>query len=271
MIEVSGAFLDELDYDACFARGIEVLSCAPGFRQAVAEMGLAMILSGARGLVAEHEAFRRGDEAWLDDRDASDFTVYGEKIGFVGYGNIARELYRLLQPLAPNVSFYDPWVSNAANAQKFDVIKDLFAANRVVVVSASPTSENRHAIGSAEIDSMPIGGLLVLLGRAHVIHFAAALAAATAGRITYATDVYPKEPVADDHAMRGISKAIYSPHRAAAVPGGRQLIGKMILDDLKAIRAGTGARRLQVANAETLTALVAAQKSIAEDGQLPGT
>ena len=55
IIEVSGAFNPGLDYDACFERGIEVLSSMPGFRFAVAEMAVGMMIAGARGLVVEHE------------------------------------------------------------------------------------------------------------------------------------------------------------------------------------------------------------------------
>ena len=33
IVEVSGAFPDTVDYAACFDCGVEVLSCAPGFRQ----------------------------------------------------------------------------------------------------------------------------------------------------------------------------------------------------------------------------------------------
>ena len=271
VIEVSGAFHGELDYDACFDRGIEVLSCSPGFRQSVAEMGLAMILSGGRGLVAEHEAFRRGTEAWLDDREATDFSLFGQSVGLVGYGNIGRELHRLMTPFSPVVSFYDPWVSDTKSAAKCDSLNALFSNNRVVVVTAAPTSENRHAIGDAEISSMATGALLVLLGRAHVIDFDAALAHAEAGRITFATDVYPSEPVPKEHDMRGLPNVIFSPHRAAAVHGGRQLIGEMILHDLEAMQKGTAERMLQRANPDQVAALVAAQKSIEADGRLPGT
>ena len=271
VIEVSGAFHEEIDYSACFERGVEVLSCSPGFRQSVAEMGLSMILAGGRGLIAEHEAFRLGKEAWLDDREATDFTLYRQRIGFVGYGNIARELHRLIAPFSPSVSFYDPWVPDCDGAQKEANIGAVFANNRVVVVTATPTSENRHAIGTAELDAMTPGALLVLLGRAHVIDFDAALAAAKAGRITFATDVYPMEPVAQDHEMRELRNVILSPHRAAAVSGGRQLIGEMIVHDLKAIQTGSVDRALQPADADKIAALVAAQKIIETDGQLPGT
>ena len=38
IIGVSGAFPDTVDYVACEKHGVEVLSCAPGFKESVAEM-----------------------------------------------------------------------------------------------------------------------------------------------------------------------------------------------------------------------------------------
>lgn len=271
VIEVSGAFHGELDYKACFDADIEVLSCAPGFRRAVAEMGLAMILSAGRGLVAEHEAFRSGSERWLDDRIESDFTLHGQRIGFVGYGNIAREMHRLLAPFEPKVSFFDPWVDGTDEAVKCPTLDAVFSENRVVVVTATPTAENRHAIGTPEISAMERGASLVLLGRAHVMDFDAALTAAALGHITFATDVFPSEPVAANHPMRTQKGVILSPHRAAAVPGGRQLIGDMILHDVAAIIEGRTDRMLLSADPTRVDAMVAAQKAIEEDGRLPGT
>jgi len=112
-IEVAGAFRDGLEYTACLDRGIEVLSCSPGFRNAVAEMALAMMLGAGRGLVAEHEAFRTGSERWLDDRTDTDFTLYNQTIGFIGFGQIARETHRLLAPFSPRTMAYDPFVTDA--------------------------------------------------------------------------------------------------------------------------------------------------------------
>ena len=52
ILEVSGGFPSpqSLDYPTCFARGIRVLSCAPAFGPAVAEMGLGLALACARQL-----------------------------------------------------------------------------------------------------------------------------------------------------------------------------------------------------------------------------
>ena len=50
VLEVSGGFPSpaSLDYAACFARSIRVLSCAPAFGPAVAEMGLGLALRRRR-------------------------------------------------------------------------------------------------------------------------------------------------------------------------------------------------------------------------------
>ncbi len=247
VIEVSGAFPDTIDYKACAARGVEVLSCAPGFRESVAEMGLAMALAGARGLVAEHEAFRTGNEGWLQENPATDFSLHGSRIGFVGFGQIARELTGLLAPFRPRVRAHDPWLAQE-DVDQFDVelcrLEDLLKWSRCLFVTAVPTSRNKALISADMLALLPDHALVVLLSRAHLVDFDALVAAAMTGRIRVAVDVFPVEPLPQDHSVRQVSNVILSPHRAAAVQGGRHLIGDMILTDLKAMCSGESCRQL---------------------------
>lgn len=251
VVEVSGSFPDTIDFAACQERGVEVLSCAPGFRQSVAEMSLAMILAGGRGLVSEHEAFRTGDEHWLSDNDATDFTLFGQTVGFVGYGSIAREIHRLMAPFAPRVIAYDPWLpKSAADAAGIELLPlDMVMEQaRVTVVAATPTSENKGIVGARQIARMPKGGLLVVISRAHLVDFDAMRTAVDAGQIRAAVDVFPEEPTPKDDPIRHMAGVILSPHRAAAVPGGRHPIGKMILHDLRALGQGRSERQLLLAD-----------------------
>ena len=146
IIELYGAFPDTVDYSACFSRGIEVLSTGPGMRNSVAEMAIAMALAGAWGLVQEHENFRRGTENWFSDNDATDFSLYGADVGFVGFGQIARECTRLLAPFAPNVTAYDPWVDPEL-AKDYGVrlvsLDEVARSSRCLFVTAAPTRSNR--------------------------------------------------------------------------------------------------------------------------------
>ena len=262
VVEVSGAFGTGIDYLGCFDRRLEVLSCMPGFRQSVAEVTLAMMLAAGRGLVDQHEAFRRGDEEWIEDRPKSDFTLFGQSVGFVGFGEIARETCRVMAPFGPRVMAYDPWLPEDQAGVPLVGLDQVMAQNRVVVIAASPSNENAHFVGAREFAMMQDGAVVVLISRAHCVDFPAMVAEAATGRITVAVDVFPDEPVPMDDPMRQMRNVILSPHRAAVVLGGRQLIGDMILHDVRAILDGRSERMLKAADPDRIGALIGAQKEI---------
>lgn len=261
VIEVSGTFQTGLDYDACFERGIEVLSCAPGFQHSVAEMALGMMIAGSRGIVDEHERFRAGSERWFNDNIGTDFSLYGQRIGFVGFGSIAQECVRLLAPFNPEIEAYDPWLK--ASGRKFDGVEfhdleQVVTDNRLVVIAATPTEENYQLVSHGLIEKMRHGTLVVVISRSHLVDFDALVNAANAGRIRVASDVFPQEPVSKRADLRQAENVIWSPHRAAAVEGGRHLIGDMILHDVDAILSGSEGRQLQTASLDTVRKIIRA-------------
>jgi phosphoglycerate dehydrogenase-like enzyme len=221
-------------------------------------MGLAMALSGARGLVDQHEAFRRGEEQWLADRPKTDFTLFGADVGFIGFGQIAQEITRLMAPFRPQIRACDPWLP-AAVADQYSVtlapLDNVLSHSRCVFVTAAPTSENYHLLNAERLAALQSDALLIVLSRAHLVDFDALGAELDQGRIRACIDVFPSEPVSPDAPIRHQKGAMLSPHRAAAVEGGRQLIGDMILADLNAIRANDPARMLSRANQNTIAAL----------------
>lgn len=261
VIEVSGAFPDTIDYDACAERGVEVLCCAPGFRQPVAEMALAMTLGGARGLFAEHEAFRKGEERWLEDYEGRDFSLFGATIGFVGYGQIAREIHRLITPFGVSVLAFDPWLDPARAAAAGVTLLDLhqvMRTSRCLYVTAAPTTENKGMIDAHGLAQLPDAAMVVLVSRAHLVDFSALLSEVATGRIRAAIDVFPTEPLPPDHTARRLPGLILSPHRAAAVEGGRQLIGRLILDDLRLLSRRQNPANLQRARVLDISKLAGA-------------
>ena len=261
-IEVAGAFREGLDYKACFARGIEVLSCSPGFRNSVAEMTLAMILAGGRGLIEEHEAFRTGSERWLDDREATDFSLYGQTVGFIGYGQISRETHRLIAPFQPKVMAFDPYLKDTGTDAQLTDLTTLVKSCRVVVLAAVPSEETRGLLSAPLIEQLQPGALVVVISRAWCADFPALIGAAQEGHFQVATDVFPSEPLEETNPLRTSRNVILSPHRAAAVPGGRHLIGDMILHDIQAILDGRPERQLKPAHPEMVADLVSAQQKM---------
>ena len=58
-----------------------------------------------------------------------------------------------------------------------------------------------------------------------------------------------------NHPMRKLPNVILSPHRAAAVAGGRHLIGDLVLADIEAIAKGRYERQLQQASIHKMASI----------------
>ena len=111
IINVETNFLQNVDYDACFERGVHVLAPGSAFARPVAEMALGMAIDLCRGVTSADRAMRRGKEKWLLDGAEGCFSLYGARVGLIGFGDLARAFTPLLEPFGCPIKAYDPWVS----------------------------------------------------------------------------------------------------------------------------------------------------------------
>jgi phosphoglycerate dehydrogenase-like enzyme len=254
IISVSGGWPPELDYEGCFARGIRVLSVAPAFAAAVAEMALALALASARDVVAQDRAMRGAEERFLNDARTLDTSLlFGRRVGFVGFGNIGRQLRRLLEPFGCEFRAFDPWLTDAyLREERVEPagLEQLLESSRVVFVLATPTTDNAALLSRDLLELVRPDAVLVLVSRAHVVDFDALTELVLAGRFRAAIDVFPHEPLDADHPIRTATHAVLSPHRAGLVQEALWEIGRLIVDDLDAIIHGLPPRRLQAAEPE---------------------
>jgi phosphoglycerate dehydrogenase-like enzyme len=253
ILDVSGGFPQDLDYEHCNARGIRVLSCAPAFGPQVAEMALGMALACSRQICAGDRAMRTGDERWLHAGNQDTFQLYGQPVGLIGYGGLARALRPLLAPFGCPLAVYDPWLSAGylrSQGLAPVALEELVATSRVIFVLAVPSAENRALLDRTLLERVQPGAVLVLISRAHVVDFEALTELVLAGRFRAAIDVFPTEPLPPDHPIRTAEGAVLSAHRAGSVTAGLQEIGRMVVDDLEAILAGLPPQRLQRAEPE---------------------
>jgi phosphoglycerate dehydrogenase-like enzyme len=255
ILEVGGAFPspDDLNYAACFARGIRVLSCAPAFAPAVAEMALGLALSAGRRIAVSDRAFRDGSEKWGHHGRIDDFLLFGKQVGFVGYGSIARKLQLLLTPFGCQIRVYDPWLTDGylrTCGVEPATIEDMLRESKVTFVLATPSSANRALLDKARLEMIPRGGVLVLVSRAHLVDFDALTDLVAQGRFIAAVDVFPEEPLPADHPIRSAAQAILTPHRAGGGPETYQILGRMVVNDLEAILTGREPREMQRAQPE---------------------
>lgn len=240
----------DLDYQACFGRGIAVGSCAPAFGPVVAEMALALSLAAARLVVQGDAAFRAGEERWLHDGNAGAFTFLGKTVGFVGAGSLSRSLQRLLEPFGVRFLAYDPWLDRREMRDRsLDPVDlhTLFTESDIVYVLAVPSPANRQLVSRRLMECLEPDNVLAVISRAHLVDFETMTDLVLDGRFRAAIDVFPMEPLEPDHRIRSASGAVLRAHRAGALPEALLDIGRMVVDDLEAALSGQKLSRMQYA------------------------
>lgn len=238
IFNVETNFLPNVDYATCFQRGIHVLAPGAVFAAPVAEMALGMALSLARNIHGEHAAFLSGQEKWLFEGNRQSELLAGSTVGIIGFGDLGRALYRLLQPFGCRVQVFDPWLPQG-HLKRLGVepvgFETLMSGNRFIFVMATITTDNAGMINARALDLMQPGAMLLLMSRAAAADFGALCAAAAAGRIRVATDVFPVEPTPANDPIRAVPNMLFSPHRAGALTFALREIGTRVLEDMELI------------------------------------
>src|SRR5207237_10470728 len=113
-------------------------------------------------------------------------TLYGQTLGLVGFGRIARALARKAQALQMRVLAADPLVPELevrrANAELVDLDR-LFAESDFVSLHAPLVTETRHLIGAAQLHAMKSSAYLINTARGPLIDQTALVEALQAGGI----------------------------------------------------------------------------------------
>ncbi|HWA79095.1 MAG TPA: NAD(P)-dependent oxidoreductase [Acetobacteraceae bacterium] len=241
VFNVETNFLPNIDYAACQARGIWVLTPGAAFAAPVAEAALGMAIDLARGITAADRDFRAGREEYGLAGNRDTFRFAGAPVGIIGFGDLGRELRRLIVPFHNPVLVHDPWLPEEL-IRRYEAepaaLEELLKRSRVIFVFASVTVENQGLLGAREFDLIVPGSAFLLMSRASVVDFPAFLAAIESGRIRAATDVFPNEPVAMDDPVRRVPGLLLSAHRTGGMPDALLEIGRMTVADAELILRG---------------------------------
>lgn len=241
IIDVETNFTDAIDYDYCFANGIHVLTPGSAFADAVAESALGMAIDLARGITRADRDFRAGAEAYGLDGNVGSFSLFGESIGLIGYGDLARAFHRLVAPFKCEISVHDPWVPDYVLKKagvKSVTLDQLLRTSRVILVFAGVTSENQGFLGRKELELIRPDAAFLLMSRAAVVDFPAFIDLVRQGRFRAATDVFPVEPVPADDPVRKVEGLLLSAHRTGGMPDALFDIGRQAVADAELILKG---------------------------------
>jgi len=222
----AGIGVDRFDVEAATDLGIVVVNLPRVFHREVAAHAMALLL----GLIRKVTVLDAGIKAWAKAPTGPSWPrmpegvphhhIYGETLGLVSFGNIARVVATLARGFEMRVIAYDPYVSQAVaddyGVQMVDL--DTLCRESDFISCHSPLNKQTwHMMGEAQFRLMKPTTLFVNTGRGPVVDEAALIRALREGWIAGAgLDVMEKEPPSPDNPLLQMSNVIVTPHIASA-------------------------------------------------------
>ncbi|MFK8079267.1 MAG: hydroxyacid dehydrogenase [Granulosicoccus sp.] len=256
VLNVESNLLDNMPYPTLFERGIHVLTTGSVFAMPVAELGVGLALDLARGITESDFAFRQGNERWGGEGNAKARLINNSDVGIIGYGDLGRALSKTLSGFNCDIKAYDPWLPPSVLRENGVIpatLNEVITSSDFLFVVAAVTSENRHFLGAEAFAAMRPGTRFILLSRADVVDFDALMDAAESGQLCVASDVFPEEPVPENHRVRTLPNIIRSSHRAGALDVAFKQMGSMVLEDMELMDKGLPPVRCKRAERETVS------------------
>ena len=176
----AGAGYDNLDLEACTAKGIVAMNTPGQNSNAVAELVMGMLVYAVRN-------FYNGK---------SGSELMGKKLGLLAFGNVGRNVARIAKGFGMDVYAFDEFVP----AEKIEEAGVHAVANRdalfetcdVVSLHIPATAETKQSINYAVVNKMHKGGILVNTARKEVINEPELLKLmADRTDLKYITDIMP--------------------------------------------------------------------------------
>ena len=236
-----GVGLDNIDVEACRARGIAVCPATGANDLAVAEYVIAGIMMLLRGAYLASAAVAAGEwpRGELIGRE-----IASRRLGLVGFGGIARETARRATALGMTVLAHDPFVPDDDPAWRElgvarTALEPLLTSCDAVSLHVPLDASTRHLIDAAALGRMRQDAVLINAARGGVVDERALADALRAGRLAGAMlDVFETEPLPAESVLAGVPNLILTPHIAGVTLESNVRVSARVAADVRRILQG---------------------------------
>ena len=191
-----GVGLDNIDMDYCSEKKIKVQPASGLNADSVAEYVIEVSLSLLKKIPLLHQETVRG--SW----PRNSFTlneIKGKTFGFIGFGEIAKKVFKRLEPFKVHCVAYDPYIDiNNLSEFKIELIdfKKLLQLSNIISIHLPLTNETKELINKDTFKKMSKSPIIINTSRGSIINEYDMLEAYSKNLIAgFALDVFDQEPV----------------------------------------------------------------------------
>jgi glyoxylate reductase len=222
---------DNVDLEACAARGIAVGRTPDVLTDATADLAWALILASVRRIPEAAAAVRAGQWRTFEATRWLGTTLAGKTLGVVGFGRIGRAVAMRAQGFGMDV------VHSGRSGGM--ALGELLERADVVTLHCPLTPDTRGLIDDAALARMKPTAHLVNTARGPIVDHAALGRALRAGTIAGAAlDVTDPEPLPADHPLLDAPNLLVVPHIGSATLEARSAMTEIAVANLEAGLAG---------------------------------
>jgi lactate dehydrogenase-like 2-hydroxyacid dehydrogenase len=234
VISVYGVGVDAVDLNAAGERGIRVTNTPDVLTKDVADLGVAMMLAQARGVIGGEEWVKSGD--WTKKGlYPLKRRVHGKCAGILGLGRIGYEVAKRLAGFDMDIAYSD--ISAKDYAKDWTFVADpveLAARSDFLFVTLAASAATRHIVGRKVIEALGPEGMLINISRASNIDEEALLGALETKALgSAALDVFEGEPNLNSRFL-ALNNVLLQPHMASGTVETRKAMGELVFDNLSA-------------------------------------
>ena len=228
---------DTVDVDAATEAGIVVTNVPDVFIDEVADHTMAMFLAAHRRLRLMHQL--TVDAKWTEGRPYfKDIPrLYGQTIGLISFGNVAKAVARRCHAFGLHVIAYDPYLAElemtAVGVEPVTSLIELCQRSDFLSMHAPLNSETQHLMSDKQFKAMKTSAIFINNGRGPTVDEKALIEALKQKEIAGAAlDVFEQEPVDPMNPLLHMDNVIVTPHIASATarmaPETRRRLGREI-------------------------------------------
>jgi len=233
---------DHIDLEAARARGIAVLSTPDVLSDAVADIGMLILLGAARRAYEAMQLLYSGQWQGWSPTQVIGRDLTGGRLGVLGMGRIGRAVaYRARHGFRMEVHYHNrsrlaPELEDGATFH--DRLDDMLAVSDFLMLAAPSSPATRGILGEAAIDKLPHGAVVANVSRGDLVDDEALIAALRSGRVMAAgLDVFNGEPAIHPGYLQ-LPNVFLQPHQGSSTIETRLRMGQLLLDSIDRVLAG---------------------------------
>jgi glyoxylate reductase len=235
LIASFGVGYEEIDVEACRARGVVVTNTPGVLDAATADLAFGLIVAVRRRIVEGDDLVRDG--GWVTPWSSGPFLgrdVSGATLGIVGLGRIGSAVARRAQAFDMHVLHHRRTPSDDPGYRD---LEELLRESDVVSLHTPLTGETTGLISRERLALMRDGATLVNTARGAVVDEDALVDELVSGRLSAGLDVFVHEPRVPD-ALRGLPNVVLTPHIGSATVETRSAMTRIVVENVLAFARG---------------------------------